>query len=349
MLASGLGARYRLLMKKLWHRAGYAATGFALATVGLLAMASGALADHESDEPPEEVERGWRYFDYLDSPHAWVSRRVGETSRYIDSYFATDDLYEEVSGSYAELTLDQGLIESEGAEFEVDFRLKAELPAVERRLKLLLETNASERERERSVPGESQSPDGGAGEDSGLYAGLRRGLVETTGFRLQTDSGIKLRTPLDPFAKIRLRRTWRGPQWSLRFKGALFWFGSERLGHNIDIDLDRPITPHLAVRLTTREVWLDETDVMRLGQGISLLHILGWRNVVSYELGMAAGNRPALRAEQYRLGLRFRHRLHEDWLFLEVTPEILWPRQEGFEARAGAFVSLQALFGERYL
>ena len=337
-------------MMEIWRRAGHIAAGCVLSTLCLLVMPPGALAGHESEEPPpEEAERGWRYLDYLNAPHAWFSRRLGDTSRYIDSYFATDDLYEEVSGSYAELSLDQRLVETQGADFELDFRLKAELPAAQRRLKLLLETDAEEREQRRSVPGESQSPDGGGEESPGLYAGLRQVLVQTTGLRLQTDAGIKLRTPLDPFAKIRLRRTWGWSRWSLRLKGTLFWFGSERLGHNVDMDIDRPITSHLALRFTTREVWLDETDVMRLGQGISLVHILGRRNVVSYELGMAAVNRPVIRAEQYRLGLRFRHRLHEDWLFLEVTPEILWPRQQGFEPRAGAFVTLEALFGERYL
>jgi hypothetical protein len=174
-------------------------------------------------------------------------------------------------------------------------------------------------------------------------------FVDTAGLQISSDAGIKLRTPLEPFARARLRRTWPLGDWQLRFKESLFWFDSRGGGQTTEIDLDRWLSERFALRASGRYHWMNEDDELLLDHGVSLYQILDSRNSLAYEAGVEASNRPVLRSEQYRLGVRFRRRVHEDWLFLSLVPDVIWRREEGFRPEPGLLIEFEMLFGERYL
>lgn len=287
------------------------------------------------------------YLDYLNTPHRWFSRRLGNLSRQIDSYFGTPDLYNEVSGSYAEIRLQQQFAQSGGGP-GADFRIKIDLPHTEDRFKLLFESVPEENDPRDDNPVSARRAQDNA-PSSGLFAGLRRVFARTAGFQFSTDAGIKLHLPPRAFARARLRRNWSLGHWQLRFKETLFWFNSEGAGETTEFDLDRRLGKRFALRASTRYQWLDDTDELSLGHGLALYQLLDPRNSLAYELGFQASNRPTLRSEQYRVGLRFRRRVHEDWLFLSVVPDVVWRREEGFSAEPGVLIQLEMLFGERYL
>lgn len=288
------------------------------------------------------------YLDYLNTPHAWFSRRLGNMSRQIDSYFGSPDVYEEVSGSYAEIKLGQQFAEAGDSETNADFRIKADLPRTEHRFKLLIESVAEEIDPRDDNPARSRREPGDT-PSSGIFAGLRRVMADTAGFRLTTDAGVKFRTPPKPFARARLRRSWSLGAWQFRFKETLFWFDSEGAGQTTEFDLDRRLDARFALRASSHYQWLDETDELRLGHGVALYHILDTHNSLAYEAGFQARNRPVLRSDQYRLGLRFRRRLHRDWLFLSLVPDVIWRDERDFRPEPGLLVELEMLFGERYL
>lgn len=305
-----------------------------------------ALAAQDATEPAADGG----YLDYLNAPHAWFSRRLGNLSRQIDSYFGSSiDLYNEISGTYVEVELAQQLAEAGDDETDADFRIKLELPRTEQRLDLLLESVREEldprdddaADQPRRTRDDEPAP--------GIFAGLRRVFVDTTGLQVSADAGVKVRTPLEPFARTRLRRTWPLGEWQLRFKESLFWFDSDGAGQTTEIDLDRWLSERFALRTSGRYRWRDETDEWRIGHGVALFQILDRRNSLAYEAGVQASNRPLLRSEQYRLGLRFRRRLHRDWLFLSLVPDVIWRRKRDFRPEPGLRIELEALLGEHYL
>lgn len=327
------------------RRGGTRGLGLALVLIWLAGCASSP--DPGVDERRDDSQAGG-YLDYLNAPHAWFSSRLGHMSRQIDSYFGSRDLYEEVSGSYAEIKLDQQWIDSGSGETGADFRVKIDLPRTEQRFKLLLESAADELDPRSDDPATARRIDDES-RDANLFAGLRGVLVDSVGLKLSTDAGIKVRTPPEAFGRARLRRSWSLGPWQLRFKEGLFWFDTEGFGQTTELDLDRRLGDRLALRASTRYQWLDETDGWELGHGVALYQILDSRNSLAYEVGFQAGNRPVLRAQQYRIGVRFRRRVHEDWLFLSLVPDIVWARDNGFGPEAGLALRLEVLFGERYL
>jgi len=166
---------------------------------------------------------------------------------------------------------------------------------------------------------------------------------------VQTDAGVKLRTPPDPFARADLRRVWDAGPWSIRLKEELFWFTSDGFGQTAELDIDRVVGEDTAVRTDTTVDWRDDTDELRLTFGVALLKVLGERETLAYETGLQASNRPTLAVNRYRVGARLRRRLHKDWLFLGVIPEILWRREDGFVPVPGIRLQIEFRFGERYL
>ena len=73
---------------------------------------------------------------------------MGDTSRQIDGFFASEDLFDEVSGTFGELRLRQRFAELDQNEFDLDFRLKLRIPYTKDKLKFLLESDTEERETE---------------------------------------------------------------------------------------------------------------------------------------------------------------------------------------------------------
>jgi hypothetical protein len=47
--------------------------------------------------------------------------------------------------------------------------------------------------------------------------------------------------------------------------------------------------------------------------------------------------------------LRVRRQIYRDWLYLEVTPQILYQEANGFSATRSLMLNLETLFGDRYL
>ncbi|MES1943761.1 hypothetical protein PC39_06589 [Salinisphaera sp. PC39] len=321
-------------------------TALALVAAWLPFLAAGAEDAAAPEASPADPGSG--YLDYLNAPHAWFSRRVGNLSRQIDSYFGSSDVYDEVSGSYVEIELEQQFAEAGDNETGADFRVKVDLPRTEHRFKLLLESAAAELDPRSDGPANARR-EGEDDDASGLFAGLRRVFTETAGFQLSTDAGIKVRTPPEAFARARARRAWSLGDWRLRFKETLYWFDADGAGQTAEVDLDRRLDERFALRASTRYRWLDETDEWTLGHGVALYQILDARNSLAYEIGMEAVSRPVLRSERYRVGVRFRRRVHQDWMFLSVVPDVIWQRQEGFRAEPGLSLQLEMLFGERYL
>jgi len=44
--------------------------------------------------------------------------------------------------------------------------------------------------------------------------------------------------------------------------------------------------------------------------------------------------------------MRYRYRLHKDWVFFEVTPQLTFPKIDDFKANAFLLLRLEMLLGE---
>ena len=52
-----------------------------------------------------------------------------------------------------------------------------------------------------------------------------------------------------------------------------------------------------------------------------------------------------MRSTDYLLDLRYRRRIHHQWLYLEVQPAVHWPRERDFGSVYSLLGTLSVVFG----
>ena len=67
----------------------------------------------------------------------------------------------------------------------------------------------------------------------------------------------------------------------------------------------------------------------------------GWR----FSLAGAWPETPDARETCYSAGFTYRRRIHRDWLFLDITPGVDFPRTEAYAAQPYIGIKFEAIFG----
>ena len=288
------------------------------------------------------------FFEFLNTPHKKTSSGLEWISKRIDTFFASEDIYEEATGSYARISASTIIREGGQQNFLGDLNLRIELPHTKKKLKLIIETDADQNLESRPGQTGETSPNQ-ALSNTTYYAGVEKELTEKSLWNVRTSTGIKIRSPLDPFVRLRISREALFDTWKLRFTETLFHFHSSGTGHNTSLDIDRPISKTDLVRMHTSATWWDNTDHYELSHSFTFYHEITERRVLSYGIGIYGTNKPALQADTYLLDIHYRQRLHKDWLYAEINPQVLYLKTGDFKPEHSLTLKLEMIFGEKYL
>lgn len=288
------------------------------------------------------------FFDFLNTPHKEVSSGLEWISKRIDTFFANEDIYEESTGSYARLTGTTLIREGGEQSFLGDLSLRVELPQTKKKLKLIIEADADKNLENR--PGDPGQPTPNqALSQTTYFAGIEKEIAEDSLWDVKTSSGIRIRSPLDPFVRLRLSREKVFKLWKLRFTETLFHFHSSGTGHNSVLEWDRPTSKIDLFRVYTSATWWDDTDKYDLSQSITFFHQITDRRALSYSIGVFGTNKPTLQADTYLLDVRYRQRLHNNWLYAEINPQVLYLKTGNFTPVHTLNLKLEMIFGADHL
>ena len=113
---------------------------------------------------------------------------------------------------------------------------------------------------------------------------------------------------------------------------------------------------HVSAWVTASVEALVHIDQVPIDQLAALLAQIGAlyftpdkHTVTTFELGAFAPSDRSLKLSVYSVTLRVRRQIYRDWLYLEVTPQILYQEANGFSATRSLMLQLEMLFGDRYL
>lgn len=317
--------------------------GFMFAVLALLpAVAGGASADE--DPPPDLMSAGPLPPAPLRTVEGvrdrWSERVVG-MGRWMDALFGADDYVDDVPGSWVRVG-SQARFDESGWSFEQNLSTRVALPRTEERLSLILDLEGrrwahDEDERAQTVP---------AAEDFGGRAGLGYLYRLAEAWSLDLDAGVRLRWPLDPYVRARVRREadLAGLNW--RVGQSLFWY--ERIGEGATTDLrvQRELGWNQLLRSTTEATWLERDQQFYYGQVFSYSRSLRYDRGIIYQAGLQGGSEPNHRVEQTFVTVRWRRSVGWPWLFLEVSPEVIFDREQDFHGEPRIFFTLEAIVGD---
>jgi len=305
-------------------------------------------ADEDAD--PSDTPPAQRQIPTLERSRESVSSLVEMLLRRADALFSGSRSYDAPTGSYVMLGGKFTFRRSEDGDNEQTpiTRAKIHLPKTEERLQLLIErdiegTTTSDSQRE------AQVESGQATADNNPYLALRALTAKTLKLQLSADAGVRMRSPPDPFARLRATRTFTAGAWQIPIAETLLARQSEPFSATSEIAFLRGLTQDTALGFTTNATWRESLRGFDLSQTANLAWLISDRHLAALELAAYGTTQPTLQDTAYSVALRYRRKVLTDWLLLEVRPEIVYPRNQDFRALPSVVLQLEVYFGANYL
>jgi hypothetical protein len=290
----------------------------------------------------------------IDTMRAGIHRGVCSTARFVDRLFGRENQfseYEDDSNGRASVALGW----DQQNEFDVDtrFRASVNLPQINERFNATI-GRASSDEFLADEIGVFNPAVGAFSDDDPAewFAGLGYRAHQGRDSRFDLGAGVKLESPLNPYANARYRRYIYRPSgvlWTLR--STFFVENDEGFGVTQSFDVDKVLSDAYLLRLSNSLRLSEETDGVRWRIRPALYQAIDYRRAMRYEAyvrGESDGTQPDL----YGFGVTHRRSAWRDWLFLELGVELFWadgPQPaDRCDACVGAAFGFEILFGDAY-
>lgn len=286
------------------------------------------------------------FLSFLDGPHEVLSEGVESMAQGMDLFFADEKIYTKATKSYARLSTQFRFSHGGSVSTAGDIKFKIDLPKTKKKLKLLLQ---SDTDRDIQTGTDQNKLPGQENASVNFFAALQKEISKRREWHTHASLGVKLKVPLDPFLRVRSSKNFRLGDWKMRFAETIFWFNSLGAGASSLLELDYALTPDLLFRSRSSQLWTDFLDYHELEQVFSLYQQITERRAIAYNIGVYGISEPDIHSERYFGSINYRQRIHKDWLFVEVTPAILYERDNGFNAERSLTVKFEMVFGSKYI
>jgi hypothetical protein len=283
-------------------------------------------------------------FDAVDSSRDYLSTKVVSYSKRIDEFFGDERNFQENNNSVIQVDLTEKLETAGNRTFGLEGQAKIDLPAASKRFQIVLESNPEQKtagEVKKDQPVATQT----VAAPSSYAASLRYVKTEESLWHFSSEAGIKLQFPLDPFVRARGSYTVPFGLWRLKMSETVFWFNTIGSGETTQFDFERVLSDPVLFRATSTATCLVLKQACDLRQDFSIFHTLNERTALVYQASVLGTNNPQLEETAYVLLMRYRYRLHKEWMYFEVTPQLNFPRTDEFNLNALLLFRLQMLIG----
>ena len=99
-------------------------------------------------------------------------------------------------------------------------------------------------------------------------------------------------------------------------------------------------------RATSVATWLNNTQNFDLRQDFTLFEKLDERTAIQYQVSVIGVSNPVTRVTDYVLLILYRYRLHREWMYLDVSPQLHFPRDRNFQMSPLLSLRLEMMFDE---
>ena len=283
--------------------------------------------------------------------HKFLSTRVERLSLYIDSFFGERRSYEDATGTYIQARGSMIYGRGGNVDFDGKFRAKADLPQLQEKVKLVIESDDGRDDAEslnRITTGTNLNDEL---EDNDVEAALQFVVRERERWDFTVRPGVRVSSEIDTFIKFRFRRNQPlGQKWLSRGTYEAAYYSDRKWENDWTLDFERYIGDNNFFRTSSSVLWRErDPGNLLLGQVFQVTHFLDPKQLVSFEIGTTAETRPHLRDLSYFSSIRYRRNIHRGWLFFEVKPQIIWARENRYEADPALVLTFEALFGAKHL
>jgi hypothetical protein len=280
----------------------------------------------------------------LDVPRDYLADKFVRFVTGIDGFFGNDRNYQENNDSMLQMDITRVMGYGGEHQFVLSGRAKVHLPQAEKSLHLLLETDPDKNTANGFTQNQPATP--GANTAPGSYgAGLRYVKSEEERWHFSTDGGLKFQgISTTPFARMRGSYVTPLEQWRIKAAETVFWFNNIGAGETTQLDFERPFSDPMLFRATSNATWLHDQQNFNLSQDFSVFQTLDERTKMQYQVGAVGASRPITEVNDYYISVLYRHRLHREWMYFDLSPQLHFPRARNFKSSGLLSMKLEILF-----
>lgn len=283
-------------------------------------------------------------FDSFDRSRDFLSQKIVNYSKRIDQFFGDERYFQEQNNSVIQLDLNETIEESGNRTFMFEGKAKIDLPSAQKRFQFVLESNPEQKtagEVKKDLPATTTKQ----ATPESYAASLRFVNSEQDIWHFSSDAGVKFQFPLDPFVRARGSFSIPIQKWRMKVAETVFWFNAIGSGETTQLDMERVLSEPVMFRATSTATCLVLPQSCDLRQDFSLFHTLNERTALVYQASVIGTNKPQMEETAYILLMRYRYRVHKEWIFVEVIPQLNFPRTDDFNLNAVLLMRLEVLFG----
>lgn len=283
--------------------------------------------------------------DVMDAPRDYLSEQFTGLIGRVDRFFGDDRHFQESNKSVLQLDLTQVTGYNGDGLYVLSGRAKLDLPNTEQRLHLTIESDADQNLS--TDQSRTQQTTTKRSTVQSIAAALRFERMYNERWHFSTDTGLQFQgTATTPFTRARGSVTGTLGSWHTKASETVFWFNTIGAGETTRFDLERLISEPLLFRATSNATWLHDRQNFDLRQDFSLFHTWDERTALLYQASVLGISTPQTHVTDYVLLVSYRYRLHRDWLFFELDPQLHFPIDKQFHTSPALVMRLEMLFDE---
>lgn len=311
----------------------------------LLAMAPQVMAaevevEDDTDLPEWAIEK-------IAPMHDSLSDWVTHNSRNIDSFFGSEESMHVENDSFLRLSQELDWNDTDGFDAETGVRFRLDLPTSKERLRFIIESDPEETEGTLAEQASNRLSNDQRGLGStilGLSKLSKKDKREA--WNLRAGAGVKVRWPPDPYVRFTGERLWDlNSPWQLESYNRASWFNEDGYSIRSKWDVGRPLDENHHLRFITNFQWQEEeADTLEYSEGVEINQLLGPRSVMRYAAVVVGRSASAPRLHDYYFYTQYRRNLHRNILFVDLIPELHFPRDQDYDPEFSVTLRFEMMF-----
>ena len=304
-------------------------------------------APSESGTPsaPVNAEDG-----LVDTLHGGISQGFLSTAIWLDSFFGDERYEAEVNRSQFKVRFDAFREGSGGMDYHrPNFDLRLVLPQLRHKTRLVISGDpTADIDVISPQPGASAATQPAAvPSERSVTTALQFVPLETKRSNFSIRAGVKLhKGKPELMLGPRYRYLVHVGPWDARFTKEELWVSDVGFQSRTRFDLERSFSDGLFFRTSLEGIWTEEVHGYPYALSFLLRQPLDGSRALQYEWVNSFQTSPTDLLTEELFIFRYRQRFWRDWLFLEIAPQVRYPRDRSFEYTPGILFRLEMVFGD---
>lgn len=264
-----------------------------------------------------------------------------DLTQTIDGFLAGKRLDREYNESYLTLITQGTWFERSDNQADVKLKGKLDLPHTERRFKLFIDSDPdfenSIEDRNRSISRGDRIREGSS--VAGFEFAKDRPL---THWKTSYSLGARNQDGIKVLVRARVRKHWvLSDKWTSYFHQDVWHLDGTGWGETSRSEFTRSLTENSWLQFLTEVEYQDDDPAWQYIHSWRVDHILSQKHALTYRIGVLGETPEGIFQDNRFLSFTWRSLIYQDWMFLHLTPEVYFAREDNYNSEAAFTAKLE--------